>query len=84
MSCRPCENLRSVEAGKKAAVCKVKNGIGFQNDLVKSKAERAAKIAASYDTGWDDIYPVMAERGGNREIICSKNFTNNKKTEKSK
>jgi hypothetical protein len=41
-------------------------------------------MAAAYDTWWDDIYPVMVERGGDRVIVWSKYFTNPKKTEKPK
>jgi arylsulfatase A-like enzyme len=66
------------------ALYDVKKDPNCQNDLANSQAKRAKKMAAAYDTWWDDIYPVMVERGGDRVIVWSKYFTNPKKTEKPK
>jgi arylsulfatase A-like enzyme len=66
------------------ALFDVKKDPGCQNDLAASQSRRASTMAAAYDTWWDKIYPVMVERGGDREIVWSKYFTNQKKTEKPK
>ena len=68
----------------KWALYDVKKDPGCQKDLSDSEAPRAKKMAAAYDTWWDEIYPVMVERGGDREIVWSKYFTQKKKTEKTK
>jgi len=68
----------------KWALYDVKKDPGCQKDLSDSQAKRAKKMAASYDAWWDDVYPVMVERGGDRMIVWSKYFTQKKKTEKPK
>jgi hypothetical protein len=57
------------------ALFDVKKDPGCQNDLAKSSPEQAKKMAAAYDAWWDETYPVMVERGGDREIVWSKYFT---------
>ena len=66
------------------ALFDVKKDPGCQNDLANAESKRAKTMTAAYDTWWDEIYPVMVERGGDREIVWSKYFTNPKKTEKPK
>jgi arylsulfatase A-like enzyme len=66
------------------ALYDVKKDPGCQSDLAPSQARRAKKMAAAYDAWWDEVYPVMVERGGDRQIVWSKYFSNKKKTEKSK
>jgi hypothetical protein len=29
-------------------------------------------MAAAYDAWWDEIYPVMVERGGDAELVVTK------------
>jgi hypothetical protein len=53
----------------------VKKDPGCQNDLAKSSSKRAKKMASAYDAWWDEIYPVMVKRGGDREIVWSNYFT---------
>jgi len=57
------------------ALFDVKKDPGCQNDLAKSSSKRAKKMASAYDAWWDEIYPVMVKRGGDREIVWSNYFT---------
>ena len=54
------------------ALFDVKKDPGCQNDLAKSEPKRASSMAAAYDAWWDDIYPVMVERGGDAEIVWNR------------
>ena len=40
-----------------------------RNDLAPSEADRVKTMAAAYDTWWDDVYPVMVERGGDAPLV---------------
>lgn len=48
---------------KKDSRCKI--------DLAKAEPEPVAAMAAAYDKWWDNLYPVMVERGGAREFVCN-------------
>jgi arylsulfatase A-like enzyme len=37
---------------------------GCRHDLAAAELGRVARMAAAYDKWWDDVYPVMVERGG--------------------
>jgi len=39
-----------------------------QSDLAASQPDRAKAMAAAYDQWWDDVYPVMVERGGDAPL----------------
>lgn len=54
------------------ALFDVKKDPGCQNDLAESKPKRASTMAAAYDAWWDKIYPVMVERGGDAELVLTK------------
>lgn len=51
------------------ALFDVKKDPGCQNDLAISESKRSKTMAAAYDAWWDEIYPVMVERGGDAEIV---------------
>ena len=51
------------------ALFDVKKDPGCQNDLAEAESGRVAAMAAAYDKWWDAVYPVMIERGGDREIV---------------
>ena len=55
-----------------------------KKDLAKSEPARAASMAAAYDKWWDDVYPVMIERGGNLEMKWDKKLFEKKPPAKSK
>ena len=54
------------------ALFDVKKDPGCQNDLAESESKRASTMAAAYDSWWDKVYPVMVERGGDAEIVLTK------------
>jgi hypothetical protein len=60
------------------ALFDVKKDPGCQNDLANADSQRAKTMAVAYDTWWDEVYPIMVERGGDRKIIWSNYFTNKK------
>ena len=37
-------------------------------DLSKAKPDLTTKLAAAYDKWWDDLYPTMIERGGDKGV----------------
>lgn len=37
---------------------------GCQKNLAADQPDRVARLAAAYDSWWDDVFPVMIERGG--------------------
>ena len=39
------------------------------NDLAGSEPARAEAMSKAYDAWWDTTYPLMVERGGDREIV---------------
>jgi arylsulfatase A-like enzyme len=43
-----------------------------RKDLAGSESPRVSKMAKAYDKWWDEIYPVMIERGGDREMKWDK------------
>ena len=51
------------------ALFDVKKDPGCQNDLAEVQPARVAALTAAYDKWWDAVYPVMVERGGDREIV---------------
>ena len=55
-----------------------------KKDLAKSESARAASMAAAYDKWWDDVYPVMIERGGDLEMKWDKKLFEKKPPAKSK
>ena len=61
------------------ALYDVKKDPGCQNDLAETEADRAAKLAAAYEAWWEDVYPVMVERGGDRDLVWNKLLLNEMK-----
>jgi arylsulfatase A-like enzyme len=51
------------------ALYDVKKDPACENDLALAEPELTARLAEAYNTWWDDIYPIMVERGGDREVI---------------
>lgn len=49
----------------------VKNDPACQNDLSETEPARVGAMAAAYEKWWDAVFPVMLERGGDREIVWS-------------
>ena len=37
-------------------------------DLSKAKPDLTTKLAAAYDKWWDDLYPTMIEKGGDKGV----------------
>lgn len=54
------------------ALYDVKNDPGCQNDLADADPARAAAMAAAYEEWWNAVYPVMVERGGDRDLVWNK------------
>jgi arylsulfatase A-like enzyme len=48
------------------ALYDVKKDPGCENDLAVKNPERVETMAAAYDKWWDEQYPVMIERGGDK------------------
>ncbi len=53
------------------ALYDVKKDPACQNDLADAESERATLMAKAYDSWWDEVYPVMVERGGDAQIEWS-------------
>ena len=51
------------------ALFDVKKDSCCEKDLDQAEPERVAAMAAAYDKWWDNLYPVMVERGGDREFV---------------
>lgn len=51
------------------ALYDTKKDPGCQNDLTPSERDRVKTMSAAYDTWWDDVYPVMVERGGDAPLV---------------
>ena len=46
----------------------VKKDPACQHDLSAANPQRVAAMTKAYDQWWDDVYPVMIERGGEAEL----------------
>ncbi|NBS53246.1 MAG: arylsulfatase [Spartobacteria bacterium] len=55
------------------ALYDLKKDIACQNDIAEKNPDRVKAMAAAYDKWWDDLYPVMIKRGGDRELLEMKN-----------
>ena len=55
------------------ALYDLKKDIACRNDIAEKNPERVKAMAAAYDNWWDDLYPVMIKRGGDRELLEMKN-----------
>ena len=55
------------------ALYDLKKDIACRNDIAEKNPERVKAMAAAYDKWWDDLYPVMIKRGGDRELLEMKN-----------
>ena len=53
-----------------------------QNDLATSDADRGSQMAAAYEAWWDAVYPVMVERGGDRDLVWSQYILDQAKKQK--
>jgi len=65
------------------ALFEVKKDPGCIKDLAKTEPGRAASMATAYEKWWHDIFPVMIERGGDRELEYS-SYLLEKQAEKKK
>jgi arylsulfatase A-like enzyme len=53
------------------ALYDVKKDPGCTTDLASSENEKASAMASAYEAWWDDVFPVMVERGGDRDLVWS-------------
>lgn len=47
----------------------LKKDPGSMVDIAEKQSGLVKKMAAAYDTWWDNLYPVMIERGGDVELV---------------
>ena len=47
----------------------LKKDPGSMVDIAEKQPGLVKKMAAAYDTWWDNLYPVMIERGGDVELV---------------
>ena len=65
-----------VSAPDRWSLYNLKKDPSCQKDIAEEEPERIAAMASAYDKWWDDVYPVMIERGGDKEMQWSKLLLN--------
>ena len=50
------------------ALYDLKNDIACQNDIAEQNPERLKAMSVAYEKWWDELYPIMIERGGDAEL----------------
>ena len=45
-----------------------------KTDLAQTLSEKSSAMSAAYDAWWGDMFPVMIERGGDRNLVWSKHL----------
>ena len=45
-----------------------------ETDLAQTLSEKSSAMSAAYDAWWGDMFPVMIERGGDRNLVWSKHL----------
>ena len=50
------------------ALYDLKNDIACQNDIADQNPERLKAMSVAYEKWWDELYPIMIERGGDAEL----------------
>jgi arylsulfatase A-like enzyme len=70
-----------VSAPDRWSLFNLKKDPACENDLAESDPERIQTLAAAYDQWWDSVYPVMIERGGDRDLEWDKRLLDQKAAE---
>ena len=50
------------------ALYDLKKDIACQNDIANQNPERLKAMSVAYEKWWDELYPIMIERGGDSEL----------------
>lgn len=63
-----------VSPANKWVLFDVKKDPACQNDLSEGQPERVSMMAEAYDRWWDNLYPVMVERGGDAPLTSQSQY----------